>query len=118
MPELAANGPPIPTHLINGPDSRRTVFFQGVGVSTASESGFPSFVDLRGNVYEANHIQPDTVGHEALDHEERRSGRWWPNSDGTLGLLTRPERSRIRQHRIGSDSALCGMIRGRRFPAK
>ena len=84
---------------MNEPDSSRAVFFHGEGVSAGSGSGFPGFVDLRGNVYEANHIRPDTVGHEALDHKERRSGRWWPNSDGTLGPLKRPERSGIRKPR-------------------
>lgn len=72
---LAANGLPVPTHLMNWPDGRRAVFFQGVGVSAGSGSGFPGFADLRGNVYQANHMQPDTVGHEALDHEERSSDR-------------------------------------------
>ena len=118
MPELVADRPSIPTYLMNEPDSNRAVFFHEVGVSAGSGSGFPGFADLVGNMYETNHMQPDAVEHEALDHEERNSGRRWPNSDSPLGLPKRSERLGIRRHWVGSDPALCGIIRGGRFPAK
>ena len=92
MPELVANGPPIPAHLMNELDSGRVVFFCGSGVSAGSGSGLPGFAGLVQYVYKANHMEPDEVEREALDCDEQDPDRRRPNFDKALGLLERPER--------------------------
>ena len=92
MPELVANGPVIPIHLINELDSGRVVFFCGAGISTGAGSRLPVFADLVMYVYEANHMEPDAVEREALDLEEQDPARRRPNFDKALGLLERKGR--------------------------
>ena len=89
MPELVANGPNIPVHLMNELDSGRVVFFCGAGVSAGSSSGLPTFADLVDRVYDAHHMVPDGVEREALDFGEPIPGRRRPNFDKALGLLER-----------------------------
>ena len=92
MPELVADGPTIPVHLLNEMDSGRVVFFCGAGVSAGPGSGLPGFGDLVAYVYAANHLEPDAIEREALDLEEGNRERRRPNLDRALGLLERPER--------------------------
>ena len=92
MPELVANGPAIPAHLMNELDSGGVVFFCGAGISVGSGSGLPDFADLVQHVYTANHMEPDAVEREALDAEEQHPDRRRPNFDKALGLLERPNR--------------------------
>ena len=92
MPELVADGPTIPVHLMNELDSGRVTFFCGAGISAGPGSGLPGFGDLVQHVYTANHMEVDPVEREALDLEEVDSSRRHPNFDKALGLLERPER--------------------------
>ena len=92
MPELVADGPTIPVHLLNELDSGRTVFFCGAGISAGAGSGLPGFGELVEYVYETNRMGPDAVEREALDLEEEAPGRRRPHLDKALGLLERPER--------------------------
>ena len=92
MPELVANGPTIPVHLMNELDNGRVVFFCGAGISAGQGSRLPNFADLLDHVYTANHLKPDAVEKEALDLEEQAPERRRPNFDRALGLLERPER--------------------------
>ena len=92
MPELVADGPFIPAHLMNELDSGRVVFFCGAGISAGPGSDLPGFHDLVEHVYEANHMEADTVEREALDLEEPDPRRRQPKFDKALGLLGRPER--------------------------
>ena len=92
MPELVANGPHIPVHLMNELDSGRIVFFCGAGISAGPGSGLPSFAKLAEHVYTANRVKPDPVERQALDLEEQNPERQRPLYDKALGLLERPER--------------------------
>ena len=92
MPELIAGGPTIPVRLLNELDSGKVVFFCGAGVSVGLGSGLPNFADLVQHVYEANHIEPDSVEREALDLDEPVPDRRRPNLDKALDLLERDER--------------------------
>ena len=87
MPELVANGPNIPVHLMNELDSGRVVFFCGAGVSAVRGSGLPTFADLVDQVYKAHHMDPNGAEREALDLGGPKSGRRRPNFDKALGLL-------------------------------
>ena len=92
MPELVADGPTIPVHLMNEVDNGSVVFFCGAGISASSGSGLPGFEELVQHVYETNHMEPDAVEREALDLEELDPGRRLPKFDKALGLLERPGR--------------------------
>ena len=92
MPELVADGPSIPAHLMNELDNGRVVFFCGAGISAGPGSDLPSFEDLVQHVYTVNHMDADAVEREALDSEENDPGRRQPKYDKALGLLERPER--------------------------
>lgn len=92
MPELVANGPNIPAHLMNELGSGKVVFFCGAGVSAGPGSGLPTFACLVDRVYEANHTEPDGVEREALDLGEPCPARRRPSFDKALDLLERPER--------------------------
>ena len=92
MPELVADGPTVPAHLLNELDSGRVVFFCGAGISTGPGSGLPGFADLVQHVYAVRHMAPDAVEREALDLEEQDLERRRPSFDKVLGLLERPER--------------------------
>ena len=92
MPELIAGGPTIPVRLLNMLDNGKIVFFCGAGVSVGPGSCLPNFADLVQHVYEANHIEPDSVEREALDLDEPVPDRRRPNLDKALDLLERDER--------------------------
>ena len=92
MPELLADGPSIPVHLMNELDSGKVAFFCGAGVSAGPGSGLPGFGDLVEHVYKANRMEPDAVEREALDLEEPDASRRQPKFDKALGLLERQER--------------------------
>ena len=89
MPELIANGPIVPTRLLNELDNGRLVFFCGAGISAGPESGLPLFAALVDGVYKENHIKPDAVEREALDLDEQDQRRRRPAFDKALGLLER-----------------------------
>ena len=84
MPELVADGPTIPVHLLNELDSGRVVFFCGAGISAGPGSDLPGFGDLVDYVYGVNRMEPDAVEREALDLEERDAERRRPNLDKAL----------------------------------
>ena len=92
MPELIADGPTIPVHLMNELDSSRVVFFCGAGVSAGPGSELPGFADLVRHVYTENRMEPEGVEREALDLDEQNSDRRRPNFDKALGLLEGPDR--------------------------
>lgn len=102
MPELVANGPVIPSRLMNELDSERAVFFCGAGISMGPASKLPNFVDLVKHIYQVHRLKPDDVEREALDLGENESienlgaknanRRRRPNHDKALGLLERDKR--------------------------
>ncbi len=92
MPELVANGPVIPPHLMNDLDSEGVVLFCGAGISAHAGSDLPDFSDLVQQVYSLNDMTPDEVEREALDCEEEKADRRRPSFDKALGLLEREER--------------------------
>ena len=122
MPELIANGPDIPTALLNRLDSGTVVFFCGAGISATPGSNLPGFCKLVDYVYKANHVEPDDVEREALDRDEPDpverealdrdepdSRRRHPSFDKALGLLER---------RLGAQKVRETVISRLREPAK
>ncbi len=74
MPELIADGPSIPTRLLNELDNGDVVFFCGAGISAGKPSNLPTFKGLVENLIENNNINIDLDGNEL---------------DRVLGLLER-----------------------------
>ena len=122
MPELIANGPDIPTALLNRLDSGTVVFFCGAGISATPGSNLPGFCKLVDYVYKANHVEPDDVEREALDRaepdpverealdrDEPDPRRRHPSFDKALGLLER---------RLGAQKVRETVISRLREPAK
>ena len=70
MPELVADGPSIPAHLMNELDNGRVVFFCGAGISAGPGSDLPLFEDLVQHVYKLKRMDADPVERVALDSEE------------------------------------------------
>ena len=103
MPELVANGPDIPAHLLNELDDDRVVFFCGAGVSAGPGSDLPGFAGLVRNIYRAAApMETDEVELAALNLNEVQFKAWlereevpedWlPRFDKALELLERPDR--------------------------